>query len=522
MTEKGPTLSHNEPVLRAEKITKAYGGTHALRGVDFEVFPGSVTVLLGENGAGKSTLMKILAGVENQSSGQIYLDGKPVRFGSPTEAVEQGVAIIHQELNLCPNMSVADNIFLGREVTRGGFVDFSRQKVEATRFLRELEEPIDPKTLAGDLRLGQQQIVEIARALSENARVLIMDEPTSALSNTEVHVLFKLVRELTARGVAVIYISHHLDECLEIGDYAVVLRDGKVVAQALMKDVDISWMVTQMVGREEGSLYADMTFTQGEPLLTIEELVVSDPESPGRLAVRGVDLVVHQGEVVGIFGLMGAGRTELLEAIAGRNPALSGRICLDGQDLTPLTIAERIAEGIILVPEDRQRDGLVQSLSVGANIALASVDQFEKFGLVSSAKENTAVEETGRQVRVKTSSYDASIGSLSGGNQQKVVIGKALLTDPSVIVLDEPTRGIDVGAKADIFALMSGQAKQGKGVLFATSEVGEVLNACDRVLVMSRGQFVAELDPRTTNREELMALADTSDQPATPEMERDA
>lgn len=497
-------------IMRAEGMTKAYGGTHALRGVDFEVYEGQVTALIGENGAGKSTLMKILSGVEQPTTGKMILDGNEVEFSSPTEAVHNGVAIIHQELNLCPNLSIADNIFLARENARNGFIDFAAQRQAASEFLERLEEPLDPNTLAGDLRLGQQQLVEIARALSENARVLIMDEPTSALSHSEVQVLFRVVRDLTARGVAVVYISHHLDECLELADHAVILRDGRVVAQSPMKDVDLGWIITQMVGREEGKLYAPMAHNPGNTLLKVSNVIVADPTSPGRLAVRGLSFDLHEREVIGIFGLMGAGRTELLEALAGRNPLLDGSIELDGQDFTNLSIEDRITRGLILVPEDRQKDGLVQTQSVGENIAIAAVRKFVRRFLVSPSLEAESATEVGKQVRLKTASLGAPIGSLSGGNQQKVVVGKALLTEPKVIILDEPTRGIDVGAKADIFALMANQAQSGKAVLFATSEVGEVLNACDRILVMARGEIVADLDPRSTNREQLMALADTS------------
>ncbi|GMA32490.1 sugar ABC transporter ATP-binding protein [Litorihabitans aurantiacus] len=505
-----PVTTRGEVVMRAEAVTKAYGGTHALRGVDFELRVGEVTALIGENGAGKSTLMKILAGVEQPSTGTITLDGEPVDFRSPTEAVAHGVAIIHQELNLCPNLSIADNIFLAREETRGGMVDFGAQRRAAAEFLARLEEPLDPTMLAGDLRLGQQQLVEIARALSEDARVLIMDEPTSALSHAEVEVLFRVIRDLTSRGVSIVYISHHLDECLELADTAVVLRDGRIVAEAPMADVDLGWIVTQMVGREEGDLYAPMAHDPGEVLLSVRDLVVADPDTPGRLAVRGVSFDLHAGEVIGIYGLMGAGRTELLEALAGRNRILGGAVELDGVDLARKDVAARIEEGLILVPEDRQRDGLVQTLSVGANMAVSAVTSFVRRGFVSRRAESAAVTETGAKVRVKTASFDAPIGSLSGGNQQKVVIGKALLTSPRVLVLDEPTRGIDVGAKADIFALVAAQARTGRAVLFATSEVGEVLYACDRILVMARGEIVAELDPRTTDRELLMATADTS------------
>jgi erythritol transport system ATP-binding protein len=497
-------------VLRARAVTKVYGGTHALRGVDFDVRRGHVTALIGENGAGKSTLMKILAGVEQPTTGTIELDGAPVSFASPADAVAHGVAIIHQELSLCPNLSIADNIFIGRERVRGAFVDFARQREATQALLDHLEEPLDPNTLVGDLRLGQQQLVEIARALSEDTRVLIMDEPTSALSAAEVHVLFRVIRELTARGVSVIYISHHLDECLEIADTAVILRDGRLVAQAPMSEVDLRWIVAQMVGRDESALFAPMAHDPGEPLLRVDDLIVADPDSPERLAVRGVSLTVHAGEVVGVYGLMGAGRTELLEALAGRNAALGGRVTLGDVDLTRATVGQRIDAGLVLVPEDRQRDGLVQALSVGRNMALAAVDRFVRGAFLRRGQERAAVADVAAQVRVKTAGQDAPIGSLSGGNQQKVVIGRALLTRPRLLVLDEPTRGIDVGAKADIFALMAAEARKGIGVLFATSEVSEVLHACDRILVMARGRITAELDPRQADREQLMAASDVT------------
>jgi erythritol transport system ATP-binding protein len=505
-----PTAVQPEIVLEARGVAKVYGGTHALRGVDFEVRRGHVTALIGENGAGKSTLMKILAGVEQPTTGTIELDGRPVSFGSPAEAVAHGVAIIHQELNLCPNLSISDNIFIGRERTKGAFVDFAQQRQRTSELLEHLEEPLDPDMLVGDLRLGQQQLIEIARALSEETRVLIMDEPTSALSASEVHVLFRVIRELTARGVSIIYISHHLDECLEIADMAVILRDGAMVAKAPMAEVDLKWIVTQMVGRDESALYAPMAHDPGKPLLEVADLIVSDPDSPERLAVRGVSFTVHAGEVVGVYGLMGAGRTELLEALAGRNTVLGGTISLEGADLTHATVADRIESGLVLVPEDRQRDGLVQALSVGRNIALAAVNRFVHGSLVRGNDERAAVDAMSDLVRVKASGQDAAIGSLSGGNQQKVVIGRALMTKPKLLVLDEPTRGIDVGAKADIFALMAEEARKGIGVLFATSEVGEVLHACDRILVMARGQISAELDPREVDRERLMAASDVT------------
>jgi erythritol transport system ATP-binding protein len=508
------TAQNGRVLMRAHEITKVYGGTHALKGVDFAVREGEVTALFGENGAGKSTLMKILAGVEQPSTGTLELDGETVTFSSPTDAVSRGVAIIHQELNLAPNLSVTENLFMGREIVKGLFVDERSQHKQAVEVLARLEEPINPRTLVGDLRLGQQQVVEIARAISLNARVLIMDEPTSALSASEVEVLFRVIRELTARGVAVIYISHHLEEALEIADDVVVLRDGALVATAKAADVDLNWIVTRMVGRNPDDLYPDMAAKRGKPLLEIRGLSVADPTNPGRLSVEELDLTVHAGEIVSIYGLMGAGRTELLETLAGRLPVADGEVRVEGADITKASVGDRIRRGLALVPEDRQRDGLVQTMSVGDNLSLASIRTFVRGLFLTGRRESEAVRRTMKDVTVKASGPDAAIGSLSGGNQQKVVIGKILLTAPRVLLLDEPTRGIDVGAKADIFRLMAEQASAGLAVLFATSEVGEALHAADRVLVMHRGRVHAEFDPRTATQEDLFAASNGASGPA--------
>ncbi|RYV51205.1 sugar ABC transporter ATP-binding protein [Pengzhenrongella frigida] len=500
--------------MRARDITKVYGGTHALRGVDFAIRAGCVTALFGENGAGKSTLMKILAGVETPTTGTLELFGEAAVFASPVEAVDRGVAIIHQELNLCPNLSVTDNLFMGRELIRGGlFVNEGAQKLIVADVLARLEEKIDPNALVSELRLGQQQVVEIARAISFEARVLIMDEPTSALSAAEVEVLFRVIRELTATGVAIVYISHHLEEALLIADDVVVLRDGALVAVAPADEVDIAWVVANMVGRNPDDLYPEMGAPVGEALLEVRGLSVADPANPGRMAVADLDLTVRAGEIVCLYGLMGAGRTELLETLAGRLPVQKGSVHVDGRDVTAASIADRIELGMALVPEDRQRDGLVQTMSVGDNLSLASIRSFLSGPFVSGRREQVAVKRTIVDVTVKTLGPGAAIGSLSGGNQQKVVIGKVLLTAPRVLLLDEPTRGIDVGAKADIFTLMAEQARSGRAVLFATSELGEALNAADRVLVMHRGRVVRELDPRTTTKEDLMAASDDAASP---------
>ncbi|MCU1407592.1 MAG: Monosaccharide-transporting ATPase [Glaciihabitans sp.] len=513
MTQTSTSHPHDPGVvvMRAIGITKTYGATRALKGVDFEIRPGTVTVLFGENGAGKSTLMKILSGVETPTSGTLELDGEPLELKDTVDASRRGIAIIHQELSLAPNLSVRDNIFMGRETMRGGLiVDYRAENGVTTRLMQRLEEDLDPRTLVSDLRLGQQQIVEIARALAGNARVLIMDEPTSALSGHEVEILFRLIRELTAEGVAIVYISHHLEEALEIADHAVVFRDGELVARGDRRDIDINWVISNMVGRNADDLSPDLLEQFGEPVLTLDKIVVVDPSNPGRLAVDGISLTVHAGEVVCLYGLMGAGRTELLEALAGRSPIASGTVTLAGTVINKQSIAERIDLGLALVPEDRQRDGLVQTMSVGENASLANLLTFVKGIMLGRRAERDAITKGITDVRVKTSGPTASITSLSGGNQQKVVISKILMTEPEVILLDEPSRGIDVGAKAEIFALMAREARRGLGVLFATSEVGEALGVSNRVIVMSKGRIVGEFDPKHSNREALMVASGES------------
>lgn len=497
----------SEVVLVCKNITKEYGVTKALKGVDFEVRSGKVTTLFGENGAGKSTLMKIISGVEQPTSGTIKLFGEEVEFADTREAADRGIAIIHQELSLAPNMTVRDNIFLGREKNSMAGIDFSSESEDVRELMKRLEEDINPKTLVADLRLGQQQIVEIARALSMKAKILIMDEPTSALSSAEVEVLFKLIDELKSQNVAIIYISHHLEEALEVSDYCVVFRDGNLVAKDLAENVDLRWVVQQMVG-SEGSL--DSLIDEGaagKPVLEISNYSVADPTNPARLSVNDLSLTVSEGEVVCLYGLMGAGRTELLESLAGRVPALGGKVLLNGKDLTNKSISQRISKGLALVPEDRQRDGIVQSMSVGQNLSLAHLGTMVKNGFVQARAEAKKVLEQITDVRVKTSGPKAPIMSLSGGNQQKVVIGKALMTNPKALMLDEPSRGIDVGAKSEVFKLLRKQSKQGMAVLFATSEIGEALNVSSRIIVLRKGIQVGEFKPSETSREELMAVA---------------
>ena len=492
-------MATDEVVLEARDIVKNYGGTRALKGVNFSIRSGTVTTLFGENGAGKSTLMKILSGVEQPTSGEILLGGEPVAFSSTIEAAEHGISIIHQELSLAPNLTVRDNIFMGREIMRPfGGVDYAEEARQTRALLQEMNLAIEPDTYVSDLRVGQQQIIEIARALSVNSRILIMDEPTSALAAAEVETLFGIIRELLARGVAIVYISHHLEEALEITDHAVVLRDGSMTARAEREDIDLAWIVRNMVGDNFDLGSPPEGYEFGDPVLTVGGVTVLDPDNPERAVVKDLDLEVRAGEIVCIYGLMGAGRTELLETIAGRGRVERGEILLDGRSILGDSIAERIEHGVGLVPEDRQRDGLVQTFSVGRNLTLASLDDSMTRGSLSPRKERARAKELIDAVTVKTPGPDLNIGGLSGGNQQKVVIGKIVATDPRLILLDEPSRGIDVGAKAEVFRLLSERARRGVGVVYTTSEVGECLSIAHRIIVMSRGQISAEFGPDAT------------------------
>lgn len=485
-------------VLEARDIVKNYGGVEALKGVKFEIRQGTVTTLFGENGAGKSTLMKILSGVEKPTSGQIVLDGEPVEFSSTTEATARGISIIHQELSLAPNLSVRDNIFMGREL-RGAFgVDFTTEAKAARELLMGLKLDIDPATLVSNLRVGQQQIVEIARALSVNSRILIMDEPTSALAATEVEVLFGIIRDLTARGVAIVYISHHLEEALEIADHAVVLRDGSVTARGERGEIDLEWIVRHMVGDHFDLGTPPTGYDFGEVVLEVSKLRVIDAINHERAVVDGLDLKVRAGEIVCIYGLMGAGRTELLEAIAGKGIVASGEILLSGDSLKGHTIAERIDMGVGLVPEDRQRDGLVQTFDVGKNLTLSSLGVVIANGFLSRKAELDLSVDLIRRVTVKTPGPGVNIGALSGGNQQKVVIGKVVGTKPRLMLLDEPSRGIDVGAKGEVFRLLTDRAREGVAVVYSTSEVAECLSIAHRIIVMRKGRISAEFGSDAT------------------------
>lgn len=492
-------------ILIAENITKVFPGTVALEDVSFNVRKGKVNVLIGENGAGKSTLMKILAGVERPTSGKILLDGREIHLHSPLDANRLGIGIIYQELNLCANLSVVDNIFLARETTQSGLIAHKSQKQRTRELINRLEQKIDPDQLLGDLRLGEQQIVEIAKALAQDVRILIMDEPTSALSAAEVEVLFRVIRELKSHGVAIIYISHKLEELLQIGDYITILRDGRKVAEEEAKNVKVSWMIEKMVGRNPAAFFTRKERQLGDVLLKVENLTL--PRKGGGYLLNHVSFELRKGEILGFYGLMGAGRSDLVDCLAGARPQATGKIWMDGKLVAATTISERIESGFVLVPEDRQRYGLVQSLSVMDNMLLASLKKYLQGIFLVRKQEKAATDQQIKELSVRVANPLQPITALSGGNQQKVVVAKGLLTYPKVLLLDEPTRGIDVGAKSEIFEIMNRLAAQKYGVIFVSSELKEVLAMSDRILVMSKGAITGEFSHQEATEEKLVAAS---------------
>ncbi|WP_081161884.1 sugar ABC transporter ATP-binding protein [Ensifer aridi] len=501
----GP-IDDDNCVLRLDDVTKVYSGIVAVRHANLALRRGAVNVLVGENGAGKSTLMRIIAGVEKPSLGRILLDGKEVEFHSPADAQRHGIGMVFQELNLFGNLSVAENIFATREITRGlRGIDHRAQIAKATEFLDRLDAGIDAETLVEDLPIGQQQLVEIAKAISLDTRILILDEPTSALSAAEVDVLFKVIRELKAQGVAIVYISHRLEELMRIGDYITVLRDGQITGHAMVKDIDTKWIVRSMIGSDAKDFAKSVEHRLGAEIFRAEEICL--PRRTGGLAVDHVSISVRAGEVLGIYGLMGAGRSEFFECAIGQHRHSSGRIYVDGTEIDASDTSGRIRAGLALIPEDRQREGLVQALSIASNLTLASLDRFVRFGFhIVGEKEQSAITAAIRDLSIKAPNPDFEVTSMSGGNQQKVVIGKALMTRPKVLLMDEPSRGIDVGAKADVFRTMRRLAGEGLAILFSTSDLEEVMALSDRIAVMSNGRLVTVID-RAEATEEMIVTA---------------
>lgn len=477
------------PLLEVRDIEKTFPGVRALSGVSFEVRAGEVHALLGENGAGKSTLIKIISGVYEPDGGSILIGGRQTRFTSPEDAKRAGVATIYQELLLFPELTVAENIFLGHAPrTRVGRIDWRAMRARAAALLASLEiDDLAPNQVVGALSVGNRQRVEILRALSHDARILIMDEPTAALTESDVARLFDIVRRLRARGVGIVYISHRLDEIFAIGDRVTVLRDGAYVGARNVADTNASELVQMMVGRRIDNLFPKTTVPIGAPVLEARD-IVRHPMT------KSVSLTVRAGEIVGLAGLVGSGRSELAQTLFGITPAESGEIRLMGEAVTIRSAQSARSKGIAYVPEDRGVQGLVRAMSVLHNFSLAALGGLSRAGFIDRGAERRMADEGVQRFRVKTSSVEEIAGRLSGGNQQKIVLGKWLANNPKLLILDEPTRGIDVGAKAEIHRLMSELAGAGVAILMISSELPEVLGMSDRVLVMREGRFVAEFD----------------------------
>ena len=487
--------------LRMTGVCKAFPGVVALDGVDLEVRHREVHVLLGENGAGKSTLMKILSGAVVRDAGTIEIDGQVVSIDTPRQAHHFGVRTIYQELTLVPHLSAAENIFLGREPRRGpGIIDTRRMRERTDGLLASLGLRADPHRPVRELGIAQQQMVEVAKALDDRARILIMDEPTSALTDAEINELFVTIERLTARGAAVIYISHRLEEVRRIGHRVTVLRDGRRVATRDAAAVAIPELIRLMANRELAEHFPKRRSPRGEELLRVEGLRCS--------GVRlGVDLTVHRGEVVGIAGLLGAGRTELARAIIGADAREGGRIFIKGEEVPVHHPADAIRRGVGFLPEDRKTQGLVQSLSVGDNIALPSLGRWSRAGVVSTSRQADAARRLVQDLRIKTAGLEQTVVQLSGGNQQKVVLAKWLAAHADVLIMDEPTRGIDVGAKVEIYELMNQLTARGAAILMISSELPEILGMSDRILVMRLGRIVAEFEAAAATQERILQAA---------------
>lgn len=492
-------------MLRTEGIVKTFPGVVALDGVDFDLRAGEVHVLLGENGAGKSTLIKVLSGVHRADSGRVLRDGRPVRIHAAGDAERLGVATMHQEFNLVPHLSVAENIFLGRQPRRFGLLDRRRMNADAAELLRSVGVEIDPATPVRELGIARCQMVEIAKALSLRARVLIMDEPTAALTADEVVRLFELVRRLRAEGVGIVFITHHLEEIAALGDRVTVLRDGRSVGQA-PADTPRDDLVRMMVGRSIEQQYPRVTGEanagqrQGAPLLRVSGL-----RRAGSFTDIGFEL--RAGEVVGLAGLVGAGRTEVARAVFGADPYDAGTVEVDGRRLRRNDIGAALRSGIGLVPEDRKGQGLLLDSSVGDNLGLVTLRRDTRAGIVDLPGQREAADRIARRLGVRMSGLAQRTGTLSGGNQQKVVIGKWLLAQSRVLILDEPTRGIDVGAKVEIYELINELTASGHAVLMISSDLPEVLGMSDRILVMAQGRIAGELTAREATQDDVMALA---------------
>ena len=496
-------------LLEVRSIGKRFPGVIALNNVCLHLNKSEVLAVLGENGAGKSTLMKILAGVQPADEGEILIDGNSVQIDGVQAALNQGIALIHQELNLATNLSVGANIFLGREPQKRGMIDEATIRGKSKVFLEMVGLDVSPMTLVSELTIGRQQLVEIAKALSVNARVLIMDEPTSSLSQNETETLFGVIKDLRSRGVSVIYISHRLGEAKELADRVMVLRDGENAGDLSLESINRDAMVKLMVGRDISQFYPRTIHKPGEAILEVRNL--RTPVHP----LHKLNFTLHAGEIVGMAGLVGAGRTELLATLFGVTPLVGGDIVMDGEPIDVQSAEDAIRSGMTLVPEDRKQQGLILEMTVRENLGLATLKKESHKGMfLNETREDEITTQMIEQMRIKTPSSRQVVRYLSGGNQQKVVLGKWLAMEPKVLLLDEPTRGIDVGAKQEIYGLMEDLAGRGVAILFVSSELEEVMGMSDRALVMHEGRITGELSRDQLSEEAIMQLATGSTEAA--------
>ena len=489
-------------VLRARGINKSFPGVRALVDVDFDIDEAEIHALAGENGAGKSTLMKILSGVYTSDAGTLELNGKVVSFSSPREAFNKGIAIIHQELNLAPNLSIGKNMFLGRYAKKGKiFLDEKKTFSDSKIYLDELGFCEDPGTLVSSLTIAKQQMVEIAKALSAKSRILIMDEPTSALNVNETNNLFRIMRSLKDRGVSIIYISHRIDEMFVIADRITIMKDGRIAVTKPIPETNHEEVIHHMTGKSLDDYYSTNEARKAEDreVLRVEKL-------SQKKIIRNVSFSLKRGEILGIAGLLGSGRTELLKAIFGADKATTGKIFLDGKEMSISSPCDSVMNGIAFLPEDRKLEGLHVASNVRDNIALPSLKRFAKMGFVDLARHCKDAKEMISAINIKTQDEKKIVKQLSGGNQQKVVFAKWLEVKPKVLLLDDPTRGVDVGAKAEIYKLIRDQASKGMGIIFVSSELTEVLGISDRILLLNDGQIIEELGKEEMQEERVMLL----------------
>jgi D-xylose transport system ATP-binding protein len=501
-------LATRPVLLEMRNIAKSFPGVRALDGVSLDLYPGEIHALVGENGAGKSTLIKILAGVYTEYEGEISVAGDTHRFGSVRESEEAGIAVVFQELSLVPDLTVGENIFLGREPARFGVVQWNELYAKASRLLRELGLDLDPRTRAQELGTGAQQLVEIAKALSHNARILVLDEPTAALTNAEAEGLFTILSKLCQQGIGIIYVSHRLQEIFRLSRRITVLRDGRTVGTGLTSEMNEPQVITKMVGRQVSQVFPASGRLPGEAVLEARHITAEDPVIRGKLALNDVSFTAHRGEVVGIAGLMGSGRTELLMSLFGSFPGrVAGETFLDGRRVEIRRPADAIAHGIGFVTEDRKRSGLVLGQTILANITLASLARVSGRFVTNESREIAASRPLFEDLRIKATSLFTVAGTLSGGNQQKVVLAKWLMNQARVLFLDEPTRGIDVGAKQEIYVMIDQLAQSGLAVVMVSSELPEVLGLCDRIIVLCQGRITGEFTRKSATPDAVMACA---------------